>query len=175
MIMICLILSRHIVVSSFFFLFFFIQTHTLILIYLFILAVNNEKSARSSRSCVHNDSVILNICSDFTRWCKVVPDMTMTFVGDCAFSGPIYIHVFSSASAACFWTSLSENCGCVSYQVFSPVIHIYVEHRLSPLQLLSSRGMTQFLFIIIMHSLPAWIDYTQATLCPQFNFLPGGV
>ena len=70
---------------------------------------------------------------------------------------------------------LEQNCGCVSYQIFSPVIHIYVEHRLSPLQLLSSRGMTQFLFIIIMHSLPAWIDYTHATLCPQFNFLPGGM
>lgn len=93
------------------------------------------------------------------------------------FTSSIYIHVFPSASPPSFWTGASDrDCGCVSYQIFSPVIHIYVQHRLSPLQLLSSRGMTQFLFIIIMHSLPAWIDYTQATPCvPNLIFLPGGM
>lgn len=101
--------------------------------------------------------------------------MTMTIIGDRALSN--YIHVFSSKSPPAFLIldQLEQSCGCVSYQIFSPVIHIHVQHRLSPLQLLSSRGMTQFLFIIIMHSLPAWIDYTHATSCPQFNSLPGGM
>lgn len=84
---------------------------------------------------------------------------------------------FSSTSlpGSLLLSQLEQNRGCVSYQIFSPVIHIHVQHRLSPLQLLSSQGMTQILFIIIMHSLPTWIDYTHATLCPQFNFLPGGM
>lgn len=80
-----------------------------------------------------------------------------------------------SLSRVAFPSGSSKTADCVSFQIFSPVIHIHVEHRLSPLQLLSSQGMTQFLFIIIMHSLPAWIDYTHATSCPQFNFLPGGM
>lgn len=89
-----------------------------------------------------------------------------------ALSNSVNISAFSSSYIFC---QLERICSCVSYQIFSPVIHIHVEHRLSPLQLLSSQGMTQFLFIIIRHSLPTWIDYTKASPCPQFNFLPGGM
>lgn len=135
----------------------------------------NETSAHSGCSCVHNNFDIIKICS--WLYCDVRSLLVWQWQSSEAalYLSSICIHVFSSTSPSCIWSSLSKKCGCVSYQIFSPVIHIYVQHRLSPLQLLSSRGMTQFLFIIIMHSLPAWIDYTHATLCPQFNFVPGGM
>lgn len=67
---------------------------------------------------------------------------------------------------------------------FAPAIHIHVQRRLSPLAAAFLTGNDTFffvcvcvcmcvrlLFIIIMHSPPAWIHYTHATSCPQFNFL----
>lgn len=72
---------------------------------IFFLEASNETSARSGCSCVHNDFNIFSVCSDFARWCKVAPRMTMTE----HFPNPIHIHVCSSTSPSCFWAGSSKS------------------------------------------------------------------
>ena len=139
------------------------------------LEVSSDTSVCSGCSCVYRTFNIFNIRL-YSMQCKLVPFYDYdTYHRLCFIQLDLYsffffslVHVTTNVPALLL-NELVQCCGCVSYQIFSPVIHIHVQHCLSPLQLLSSRGMTQFLFIIIEHSLPAWIDYTHATLCPQFN------
>lgn len=74
--------------------------------------------------------------------------------------------------------------GCVTYQIFGPSDpYSCVVLPLTRRSCFPHRKWHNFffvvcvcmcvrlLFIIIMHSPPAWIHYTHATSCPQFNFL----
>lgn len=131
--------------------------------------------------CLLNHFSVLALT--FTGWLKVLPGvasfllhyLTRSTFFFCRRRRRRIFFVHVTTGILFLASQREQNCSCVSYQILSPVIHIHVQHCLSPLQLLPSWGMTQFLFIIIMHSLPAWIDYTRATLCPQFHFLPGGM
>lgn len=86
--------------------------------------------------------------------------------------GPLpYILLFLCGSSLHppFWSS--RNCGRISYHVLTPVIHIYVQHLLSALQPLPSLGKAHFLFKIIPHSPPAWIDYSRRHSVSPISFL----
>lgn len=79
-----------------------------------------------------------------------------------------------------FWTSIQRRLRHLPDLLPQRSIFMYSVASSQPL---SSQEMTHFffctcvcmcvrlLFIIIMHSPPAWIHYTHATSCPQFNFL----
>lgn len=87
-----------------------------------------------------------------------------------------YIHVFIvhvTTALSLLWTSetavVSATRSLLPWSIFMFSIASH------PCSCFPHRKWHIFLFIIIMHSAPAWIDYTRATLRPQFNFLPGGM